>query len=213
MQTIEIRNIFYYNKNVFGNCCVIARWLYHLACARCEVYFCNFDGNQCKMMYIFLGDPQGLPKDAQILMIHKMRNFDIYGSHNGAWKYEYGKSHVERVPGIDGHVISCVVTDKFFRGDYNIYIEKSVSRGHHEFYTLKDGQNVAKKIQGLPDYVKMLAIHNLGGVNFFGSCNGAYKLVQGELTATRVPHVHGPVRKVTLGGSPFPDDATFQENI
>ncbi|KAJ6639021.1 hypothetical protein Bhyg_11760 [Pseudolycoriella hygida] len=150
-----------------------------------------------------------LPDDAYKIIIHNARNFEIWGSNNGAYKVEYGRSIAEQIPGISGHVTSGQVTDAFFKGIYNIYMEKSIDNNRREFYALKDGQRVAYKLNGLPDDPRLLAIHNLAGVIYFGSGDGAYKLKQGELIAHRVPGTAGPVRQIILGGSAREDDAYF----
>ncbi|XP_055308749.1 uncharacterized protein LOC129572736 [Sitodiplosis mosellana] len=155
----------------------------------------------------------GLPDDAYKIIIHAMRGFDVYGSTNGAWKLEYGKFQAERIPGIAGHFIEGQVTDKFFKGEYYIYMAKSIGDNRREYYALKDGERAAKKVNGLTDDVQLRAIHNLGGVIFYGSNNnGAFKLVQGELIAHRVPGISGPVRRIILGGSASPDDAIYLPN-
>lgn len=66
-----------------------------------------------------------------------------------------------------------------------------------------------KKINGLPKDALIFAIHNLGGVNYFGSSVGAFKLIQGDLYAHKVPGTAGHVRRVVLGGSANPNDAKF----
>lgn len=138
-----------------------------------------------------------------------MREFDVYGSSNGAWKLAYQQFRAQQISGISGHVTAGTVTDAFFKGIYNIYLTKTFNENHREYYALKDGENVTKLINGLPDDALLLAVHNLAGINFFGSAAGAFKLVQGELIAHQVPGVTWPVRRIVLGGSARPDDVQF----
>lgn len=138
-----------------------------------------------------------------------MRQFDVYGSHNGAYKLEYQKPVAQQIPGITGHVTDGTVTDKFFKGDYNIYMTMRIDDNRREYYALKDGELVAKKINGMPEDAILLAIHNLAGVTFFGSGDGAFKLKQGELIGHRVPGTAGRVGRIVLGGSAREDDVTF----
>lgn len=158
-------------------------------------------------IYLILAGPCGMPIDNKKIIIHNMRHFDLYGSHRGVWKLYHGQCNAERIPGLDGHITDGVISDN--RQIYNIYLTKTIDNNHREYYALKDGENVAKKINGLPTDAKILAIHDLGGVNYFGSSAGAFKLVQGYLQAHQVPGVPGPVRRIVLGGSSNPNDATF----
>lgn len=141
-----------------------------------------------------------------------MRQFDVYGSHYGAYILNYNSPVSKHIPGITGHVSDGIVTDKYFKGEYNIYLAKRIDENRREYYALKDGDRLAMKINGLPDDAILLAIHNLGGVNFFGSSDGAYKLKQGELIGHRVPGTAGKVGRIVLGGSAREDDATFHKN-
>lgn len=150
-----------------------------------------------------------LPPDAHIIVIHNMRRFNIYGSNNGAYKVMQRSNIAQKIPGIEGNVIHGDVTDKFYKQDYNIYLTvKNNDCGYHH-YALKDGETTAYKISGLPDDAKLLAIHNLGGVIFFGSNSGAFEVVQGELQASKIPLVSGNVVAIKLRGSARKYDAEF----
>lgn len=54
-----------------------------------------------------------------------------------------------------------------------IYTSKRLDDNNCEYYALKDGEEVAKKINGLPGDTLLLAVQNWAGINFFGTSNGA----------------------------------------
>lgn len=78
-----------------------------------------------------------------------------------------------------------------------------------EYYALKDGQQVALKISGMTEDVLLLAIHNLAGVIFFGSSDGAFKVRQGETIGYKMPGTAGKVGRIVLGGSGREDVVIF----
>lgn len=142
-----------------------------------------------------------LPSDAHKIIIHNMRNFDVFGSSSGAYIVFHGSGLSVKIPGIEGNVINGVVTDAFYRGIYNIYFTVQKSENVFEYYAMKDGEAVAHKIRGLPDEATLLCIHNLGGVLFFGSFDGAYELMQGSLDSQKVPHIaSGRISSITALG-------------
>lgn len=138
-----------------------------------------------------------------------MRNFDVYSSESGAYIYTYGEDNAKKLTGITGHVTEGVITDKFNNQIYNIYLTKSIDENHREYYALKDGDNEAKKITGLPRDARLLAIHNSAGLIYFGSSNGAYALTQGKFKANKVARTSGPIGRIIVGHSARPIDVQF----
>lgn len=126
-----------------------------------------------------------LPWDARKIIVHNMRGFNVYGSSDGAYKEWQGNGRIEKIPGISGNVIGGIVSDKFYRGWYNIYLEVENGSTYSQ-YTIRDYENQAHMIGGLPNDARLRCMHNLAGFMFYGSSNGAYELDQGSLNAVKV---------------------------